>query len=77
MRFITTHAKVGDRYILVGDGEEDTTGEKSHLGEEIFTDDDLHSVLAGERVNMNTLLVDEFGVWINALATVRDATARR
>ena len=76
VRFITTHAKVGNRYIVIGDGEEDDTGEKSHLGEEIFTDEDLHSVLAGERLNMNTLFADEFGVWINALAMVRDHTGK-
>ena len=76
VRFITTHAKVGNRFIVIGDGEEEATGEKSHLGEEIFTDDDLHSVLAGERLNMNTLLADEFGVWIDALAMVRDGDGK-
>ena len=76
VRFLTTHARVGNRYVVIGDGEEESTGEKSLLGEEIFTDDDLHSVLAGERLNMNTLVADEFGVWINALAMVRDANGK-
>jgi diguanylate cyclase (GGDEF)-like protein len=76
VRFITTHARVGNRYIVIGDGEEEATGEKSQLGEEIFTDDDLHAVLAGERLNMNTLFADEFGVWINALAMVRDGNGK-
>ena len=47
-RFLTTHAQVDKRYVIGVDPEEDET-EKSHLGDEIFADDELPQVLAGER----------------------------
>ena len=41
-RFLTTHAQVDKRYVIGVDPEEDEN-EKSHLGDEIFVDDELHA----------------------------------
>ena len=71
-RFLTTHAQVDKRFVIGVDPEEDE-GEKSHLGDEIFVDDELTQVLAGERPQVNAVFADEFGVWITGLAPIRDA----
>ena len=41
-RFLTTHAQVDKRFVIGVDPEEEET-EKSHLGDEIFVDDELHA----------------------------------
>jgi len=74
-RFLTTHARVEKRYVIGVDPEEEET-EKSHLGAEIFADDELPQVLAGERPQVNAVFADEFGVWITGLAPIRDASGR-
>ena len=74
-RFLTTHAQVEKRYVIGVDPEEQET-EKSHLGEEIFADDELPQVLAGKRPQVNAVFADEYGVWITGLAPVRDASGR-
>ena len=71
-RFLTTHAQVDKRYVIGVDPEEDPA-EKSHLGDEIFVDEELQLVLAGKRRRANTVFADEFGVWITGLAPIRDA----
>jgi diguanylate cyclase (GGDEF)-like protein len=71
-RFLTTHAQVDDRYVIGVDPEEQES-ERSHVGEEIFADDELPQVLAGLRPQVNTLFADQFGVWVTGLAPVRDA----
>ncbi|HEX5641849.1 MAG TPA: GAF domain-containing protein [Thermoleophilia bacterium] len=72
-RFLTTHAQVDKRYVIGVDPEEDES-EKSHLGDEIFVDDELTQVLAGKRPHVNTVFADEFGVWITGLAPIRDVS---
>jgi hypothetical protein len=72
-RFLTTHAQIEKRYVIGVDPEE-SPGEKSHLGDEIFADEELPQVLAGKRPEVNTVFADEFGVWITGLAPVRDAS---
>ena len=72
-RFLTTHAQVEKRYIIGVDPEE-SPDEKSHLGDEMFADDELQQTLAGQRPDVNTLFADEWGVWITGLAPVRDAS---
>ena len=72
-RFLTTHAQVDKRYVIGVDPEEDES-EKSHLGDEIFVDDELTQVLAGKRPQVNAVFADEFGVWITGLAPIRDAS---
>jgi diguanylate cyclase (GGDEF)-like protein len=74
-RFLTTHAQVDKRFVIGVDPEEDEN-EKSHLGDEIFADDELPQVLAGERPEVNAVFADEFGVWITGLAPIRDASGR-
>jgi len=71
-RFLTTHMQVDERYVIGVDPEEDEE-ERSHLGDEIFADDELPVVLAGGRPAVNTVFADEFGVWIAGLAPIRDA----
>jgi diguanylate cyclase (GGDEF)-like protein/excisionase family DNA binding protein len=71
-RFLTTHAQVEKRFIIGVDPEE-SIREKSHLGDEIFADDELQQLLAGQRPNVNTVFADEWGVWITGLAPIRDA----
>ena len=74
-RFLTTHAQFDKRFVIGVDPEEDES-EKSHLGDEIFADDELTLVLAGERPQVNTVFADEFGVWISGLAPIRDGAGR-
>jgi diguanylate cyclase (GGDEF)-like protein len=71
-RFLTTHTEIDKRYVIGVDPEE-TASEKSHFGDEIFADDELPMVLAGERPQVNTVFADEFGVWVTGLAPVLDA----
>lgn len=71
-RFLTTHAMVDKRYVIGVDPEEDPA-QRSHLGDEIFVDEELQLVLAGERPQVNTVFADEFGVWVTGLAPVRDS----
>jgi diguanylate cyclase (GGDEF)-like protein/excisionase family DNA binding protein len=74
-RFLTTHAEI-DRKFVIGVDPEEQESERSHVGDEIFTDDELPEVLAGRRPKVNTLFADEFGVWVTGLAPVRDAKGR-
>jgi diguanylate cyclase (GGDEF)-like protein/excisionase family DNA binding protein len=74
-RFITTHTELDKRFVIGVDPEEDE-GQRSHLGDEIFADDELTMVLAGERPQVNTVFADEFGVWITGLAPIRDSQGR-
>ena len=71
-RFLTTHADINKRYVICVDPEEGQN-ELSHLGDEIFADDELPQVLAGRRPQVNTLFADEFGVWVTGLAPIRDS----
>ena len=71
-RFLTTHARIDKKYVIGVDPEE-SAADKSHFGDEIFADDELPLVLAGERPQVNTVFADEFGVWVSGLAPIRDA----
>ena len=71
-RFLTTHAQVDKRYIMGVDPEEEPT-QKSHLGDEIFADDEMQHLLNGTQAEVNTLFADEWGVWITGLAPIRNA----
>ncbi|MCX6362967.1 MAG: diguanylate cyclase [Actinobacteria bacterium] len=74
-RFLTTHAEV-DKKFVIGVDPEEKESERSHVGDEIFADDELPEVLAGRRPPVNTLFADEFGVWVTGLAPIRDAAGR-
>jgi diguanylate cyclase (GGDEF)-like protein/excisionase family DNA binding protein len=71
-RFLTTHAQL-DKRIVIGVDPEENEAEKSHLGDEIFVDEELPQVLAGKRPQVTAVFADEFGVWITGLAPIRDA----
>jgi diguanylate cyclase (GGDEF)-like protein/excisionase family DNA binding protein len=71
-RFLTTHAQIEKRYVIGVDPEEQEN-ERSHFGDDIFTDDELPLVLAGGLPQVNTVFADEFGVWVTGLAPIRDA----
>ncbi|MFA4965471.1 MAG: GAF domain-containing protein [Thermoleophilia bacterium] len=71
-RFLTTHAQIDKKYVIGVDPEEDES-QRSHFGDEIFPDDELPLVLNGERPDLNTVLADEFGLWLSGLAPIRDA----
>jgi len=74
-RFLTTHARFEKRFVIGVDPEEDPAA-KSHLGDEMFADDELIKVLEGMRPDVNTVFADEFGVWITGLAPIREAGGR-
>lgn len=74
-RFLTTHALVEKRFIIGVDPEEDPN-EKSHLGDEIFADDELPQVLNGQRPEVSAVFADEFGVWITGRAPIRNASGQ-
>ena len=71
-RFLTTHARIDKRYVIGVDPEEKES-ERSHFGDEIFTDDELPLVLTDQLPQVNTVFADEFGVWVTGLAPIRDA----
>ncbi|HEX7525132.1 MAG TPA: diguanylate cyclase, partial [Gaiellaceae bacterium] len=72
VRFLTTMA-VGDdaKCVIVVDAEE-APEEHSPLGSEVFADDELLETFAGATPDVNVLYVDQWGVWVSGLATVRD-----
>jgi len=74
-RFLTTHAQIDKRYVIGVDPEE-SPSEKSHLGDEIFADEELQQILGGKQPDVNTVFADEFGVWITGLSPIRDASGR-
>ncbi|MBE0528058.1 MAG: diguanylate cyclase, partial [Thermoleophilia bacterium] len=74
-RFLTTYALFDKRYVIVVDPEEDAAA-KSHLGDEIFADEELIEVLEGSKPEVNTVVADQFGVWIAGRAPFRDAGGR-
>jgi diguanylate cyclase (GGDEF)-like protein len=74
-RFLTTHAEIDKKFVIGVDPEEQES-ERSHVGDEIFADDELPEVLAGRRAQVNTLFADEFGVWVTGLAPIRNAKGR-
>ncbi|HMK92266.1 MAG TPA: diguanylate cyclase, partial [Thermoleophilia bacterium] len=72
--FLTTQARLGRRYVMVVDAEDDPA-EHSPLGTDIFPDEVLQvlpRVLAGEQPRVNALFADPFGVWVTGLAPIRD-----
>jgi diguanylate cyclase (GGDEF)-like protein len=71
-RFLTTHCRVDQKYVIGVDPEEGEA-EHSHFGDEIFADDELPRVLEGRLPDVNILFADEFGVWVTGLAPIRDA----
>jgi diguanylate cyclase (GGDEF)-like protein/excisionase family DNA binding protein len=72
IRYMTTVARFGNKYAIVADAE---TEPETHstLGEEVDADHTMPGLLAGARPSRNTLVADEYGVWISGAATICDA----
>ena len=72
-RFLTTHCKIDQRFVVAVDPEEDELV-RSHFGDEIFANDEFDVVLGDvSTADTNTLFADQFGVWVTGLAPIRDA----
>jgi diguanylate cyclase (GGDEF)-like protein/excisionase family DNA binding protein len=71
VRFITTYALAGDRCITVLDTGEDED-DLSHVGDLWLADDEVARVLAGERLTVNVLDADDFGVWVSGTVPIHD-----
>jgi len=74
-RYLTTHARQDKKFVIVVDPEEDEA-DRSHLGEEIFVDNELPDILDGRRPEVNTVFADQFGVWVTGLAPIHDGDGR-
>jgi len=70
-RFLTTHARRDNKFVIVVDCEE-VAEKKSHIGDEVLADEELPEVFAGVKPDLNALYVDEWGVWCTGLAPIRD-----
>ena len=71
VRFITSFAMTGDQCITVLDTGE-TEDEVSHCGDPWLPEDELVRVFAGERLAVNVVHADDFGVWVAGVAPVCD-----
>ncbi len=74
-KYLTTHARV-DKKFVIGVDPEENEADHSHLGDEIFADDELPHVLDGRRPEANTVFADQFGVWVTGLAPIYDTAGR-
>ncbi len=73
-RFLTTHCKIDQRFVIAVDPEEDELM-RSDFGDEIFANDEFAEVLSDTAAaDKNTLFADQFGVWVTGLAPIRDAS---
>ena len=70
VRYISTMAERGGRFIFVCDAEDDEA-QRSHLGDVVVGDEEIAHVLAGERPDICVLSADEFGVWVSAMSPIR------
>jgi len=71
-RYLGTRARLEGGFVIVADvGDEPDTA--SHIGDEVFADDELPEAFAGVALDRVVLYVDEFGVWVSGLAPVRAA----
>ena len=71
-RYLGTRARFEGGFVIVADegGEPEAA---SHIGDEVFADDELPEAFAGVALDTVVLYVDEFGVWVSGLAPVRAA----
>jgi diguanylate cyclase (GGDEF)-like protein len=72
VRFLTTHSRI-DKKFVIGVDPEEIESQRSHLGDEIFVDEQLTQLLAGEHADVNTLFADQFGVWVTGVAAIHDS----
>jgi len=74
-RFLTTIVGGADGLVIAVDGEEES-GQHSPFGEPVLVDDELQAVFAGRELDINVVLVDEWGAWVSGIAPLRDETGR-
>ncbi|MGD0997068.1 MAG: HD domain-containing phosphohydrolase, partial [Thermoleophilia bacterium] len=72
VRFLTTVVVGDDARCAIAVDPEESADEHSPLGSEVFADDELLETFAGATPDVNVLYVDQWGVWVTGLATVRD-----
>ncbi len=70
-RFMTTIMAGENGLMIVVDGEEEPAYH-SPYGEPVLVDDELQAVLNGRRLDINVVLVDEWGAWVSGIAPIRD-----
>ena len=71
-RCLTVYARHGRRTIVLADTDTGSP-EAPLLGDEVVSDDELIEAFAGRELPANVLYVDQWGVWISGVASVRDA----
>jgi diguanylate cyclase (GGDEF)-like protein len=69
---LMTFARRDGRYVYVVDGDDDENS-RCHIGDEVFTDQELPEAFAGVLPDMNALLVDQYGIWLGGRVPVLDA----
>ena len=74
-RFLTTIVSGADGLIIAVDGEEEAA-QHSSFGEPVLVDDELQAVFAGRQLDINVVLVDEWGAWVSGIAPLRDEAGR-
>ena len=72
-RFLTTIMAGESGLMIVVDCEEDAA-QHSPFGEPVLIDDELQAVLAGRELDINVVVVDEWGAWVSGIAPIRDAS---
>ncbi len=72
-RFLTTTVAGESGLTIVVDGEEDAS-QHSPLGEPVLVDDELRAVFAGRELDINVVVVDEWGAWVSGIAPLRDGS---
>ena len=71
-RFLTTIVAGENGLAIVVDGEEEQS-QHSPCGEPVLIDDELQAVFAGRELDINVVLVDEWGAWVSGIAPLHDA----
>jgi diguanylate cyclase (GGDEF)-like protein len=74
-RYISTHIRSGKKTVIVCDSGE-ASSDKSHVGDEIVTNDEFVEVFEGRSLDATVLFVDQWGVWISGVAPLLDADGR-
>ncbi len=72
-RFLTTIVAGESGLTIVVDGEEEPS-QRSLYGEPVLIDDELRSVFAGRELDINVVVVDEWGAWVSGIAPLHDET---
>ncbi len=72
-RFLTTIVSGESGLAIAVDCEEEPS-QHSPCGEPVLIDDELQAVFAGRQLDINVVVVDEWGAWVSGIAPLRDAS---